>query len=187
MVLYVESPALAPLLPAFSRGLNDQVKLVTRTCCLIDDNMCKIVEYLAAVIPIMPELEPSAKAACEDISNLEARNMVKRVLKPRHPSSEATPQGGACAPLGMGVLCLVTRIILSIIVRTRPSPHALNQADSDKARVGRGPRMSPTAWLWVMRLLSSRAGFCRHGPRCNFHGAASSVWHWVHCAFLEHH
>ena len=46
------------MLTMISRGLNDKVEVVTRTCCLIVDNICKIVEYLAVVIPIMPELEP---------------------------------------------------------------------------------------------------------------------------------
>ena len=57
-VLYVESPAFAPMLPVFSRGPNDKVELVTRTCCFIVDNMCKFVEYLAAMIPWMCEFEP---------------------------------------------------------------------------------------------------------------------------------
>ena len=97
----MESPALAPLLPALSRGLNDKAKLVTRTYCLIVDNICKIVEYPAAVIPIMSKFEPSAKAACENICNLEARNMVERASKPWHPCEPLRDGGGhwAHAPI----------------------------------------------------------------------------------------
>merc|ERR1719284_1626090 len=40
----VETPALAAMLPVLSRGLNDKNEEVKRTCCLIVDNMCKVVE-----------------------------------------------------------------------------------------------------------------------------------------------
>ena len=73
------------MLTMLSRGLNDKVEVVTRTCCLIVDNICKIVEYIAVVIPIMPELEPLVKPTREKLSNLEARNMVERALTPQHP------------------------------------------------------------------------------------------------------
>ena len=69
------------MLPVRSRGLNDKVEVVTRICCLIVDNNCKIVEYLAVVIPIMPELQPLVKSTREKLSNLEARNMAERFLK----------------------------------------------------------------------------------------------------------
>uniref|UniRef100_A0A7S1B0T2 ABC transporter domain-containing protein n=1 Tax=Noctiluca scintillans TaxID=2966 RepID=A0A7S1B0T2_NOCSC len=84
----VESPALAAMLPVLSRGLNDKVEEVKRTCCLIVDNMCKVVEDPAAVIPIMSRLEPLVKAACEKMSNPEARNMAERALKTLHKSAE---------------------------------------------------------------------------------------------------
>ena len=48
------------------------------TCCLIVDNMCKVVEDPAAVLPIMPRLEPLVKAATEKISDPEARGMAER-------------------------------------------------------------------------------------------------------------
>ena len=53
----MESLPFAAMLTMLSRGLNDKVEVVTRTCCLIVDNICKIVEYIAAVIPIMPKVE----------------------------------------------------------------------------------------------------------------------------------
>ena len=84
-VQIVESPALVAMLTMLSRGLNDKVEVVTRTSCLIVDNICKIVEYLAVVIRIMPELEPLVKPTREKLSNLEARNTVERDLTPQHP------------------------------------------------------------------------------------------------------
>jgi len=68
----VETPALAAMLPVLSRGLNDKSEEVKRTCCLIVDNMCKVVEDPAAVLPVMPRLEPLVKSAVEKISNPEA-------------------------------------------------------------------------------------------------------------------
>merc|ERR1719498_605465 len=74
----VETPALAVMLPVLSRGLNDKSEAVKRTCCLIVDNMCKVVEDPAEVLPIMPRLEPLVKSATEKISDPEARGMAER-------------------------------------------------------------------------------------------------------------
>ena len=60
--------------------------------------------------PIMSKFEPSAKAACEDISNLEARNMVERALTPRHPWQLL--RGGRELPWGWGC-SLSSRLTLS--------------------------------------------------------------------------
>mmetsp|Transcript_70157 Transcript_70157/g.146771 ORF Transcript_70157/g.146771 Transcript_70157/m.146771 type:complete len:1044 (+) Transcript_70157:76-3207(+) len=84
----VETPALAAMLPVLSRGLNDKVEEVKRTCCLIVDNMCKVVEDPAAVLPIMPRLEPLVKAAVEKMANPEARGMAERALKTLQKSAE---------------------------------------------------------------------------------------------------
>jgi elongation factor 3 len=77
----VETPALAVMLPVLSRGLNDKSEEVQRTCCQIVDNMCKVVEDPADVIPVMPRLEPLVKAATEKIGDPEARGMAERALK----------------------------------------------------------------------------------------------------------
>ena len=92
-VQIVESPALVAMLTMLSRGLNDKVEVVTRTCCLIVDNICKIVEYIAVVIPIMPEL------------GLVVKTNAREALQPRGkehggesfdaPASMATFQGVA--------------------------------------------------------------------------------------------
>ena len=54
-----------------SRGLNDKVE--QSNCYLIVDNMFKIVEDPASIIPIMPELELLIKATCEKMSKLHDR------------------------------------------------------------------------------------------------------------------
>jgi len=77
----VEAPALAATLPVLARGLNDKSEEVKRTCCQIVDNMCKLVEDPAEVLPLMPRLEPLVKAATEKISDPEARGMAERAYK----------------------------------------------------------------------------------------------------------
>merc|ERR1719330_1306059 len=84
----VEAPALAVMLPVLSRGLNDKSEEVKRTCCQIVDNMCKVVEDPAAVLPIMPKLEPLVKAAVEKIADPEARSVAEKALKTLQKSAE---------------------------------------------------------------------------------------------------
>eukprot|EP00933_Yihiella_yeosuensis_P032012 TRINITY_DN255_c0_g1_i2.p1 TRINITY_DN255_c0_g1~~TRINITY_DN255_c0_g1_i2.p1 ORF type:complete len:1042 (+),score=355.23 TRINITY_DN255_c0_g1_i2:83-3208(+) len=84
----VETPALAVMMPVLSRGLNDKSEEVKRTCCLIVDNMCKVVEDPAAVVPIMPRLEPLVKGCVEKISDPEARGMAEKALKTLQKAGE---------------------------------------------------------------------------------------------------
>eukprot|EP00408_Alexandrium_pacificum_P024630 CAMPEP_0171187354 /NCGR_PEP_ID=MMETSP0790-20130122/17278_1 /TAXON_ID=2925 /ORGANISM="Alexandrium catenella, Strain OF101" /LENGTH=353 /DNA_ID=CAMNT_0011652413 /DNA_START=50 /DNA_END=1108 /DNA_ORIENTATION=+ len=77
----VETPALAIMMPVLTRGLHDKSEKVKRTCCLIVDNMCKVVEDPAAVVPVMSLLEPLVKSATEQISDPEARSVADRALK----------------------------------------------------------------------------------------------------------
>merc|ERR1719191_1011224 len=74
----VETPALAVMMPVLTRGLNDKAEEVRRTCCLIVDNMCKVVEDPGEVQPLMPKLEPLVKSAMEKISDPEARSVAER-------------------------------------------------------------------------------------------------------------
>ena len=60
----MESPALVAILPVLSRVSNDKVEVVTRTCCVIFDKLCKIVEDPTTMIPIMSKSEPLVKAMC---------------------------------------------------------------------------------------------------------------------------
>ena len=84
----VESLAFVAMLAGLSRGFNDKVVEVKRTCCLIVGSICKVVENPAAVIPIMSKLDPFVKVACEKLSNPEPRIMAERALKTLHKSGE---------------------------------------------------------------------------------------------------
>merc|ERR1719198_2795711 len=76
----VETSALASMVPVLSRGLNDKSEEVKRTCCQIVDNMCKVVEDPAEVLPVMPRLEPLVASAAEKIADPEARGVAERAL-----------------------------------------------------------------------------------------------------------
>ena len=53
--------SLASLFPVLSRGLNGPAQEVQRTCSLVVDNMCKIVENPSTMIPTMSKFH-----VCED-------------------------------------------------------------------------------------------------------------------------
>jgi elongation factor 3 len=84
----VETPALAAMLPVLSRGLSDKSEEVVRTCCQIVDNMCKVVEDPAEVLPVMPRLEPLVTAATERIADPEARGVAEKALKTLKAAAE---------------------------------------------------------------------------------------------------
>merc|ERR1719421_2856099 len=84
----VETPALAVMIPVLTRGLNDKKEEVKRTCCLIVDNMCKVVEDPAAVLPVMALLEPLVRSATEQIADPEARSVAERAYKTLKKSAE---------------------------------------------------------------------------------------------------
>merc|ERR1711972_987030 len=84
----VETPALAVMTPVLTRGLNDKAEKIKRTCCLIVDNMCKVIEDPAAVLPVMPLLEPLVKRATEAIADPEARSVAERAYKTLVKSGE---------------------------------------------------------------------------------------------------
>merc|ERR1719442_356910 len=76
------------MLPVLTRGLHDKSEKIKRVCCLIVDNMCKVVEDPAAVLPVMPILEPLVKSACEMIADPEARSVAERAYKTLKKSAE---------------------------------------------------------------------------------------------------
>merc|ERR1711871_639825 len=76
----VQTPALACMLPVLSRGLKDKSEEVQRMCCMIVDNMCKVVEDPAEVLPVMPFLKPLVNGAVEKISDPEARGVAEKAF-----------------------------------------------------------------------------------------------------------
>ena len=77
----VETPTLAIMLPVLTRGLHEKSEKIKRVCCLIVDNMCKVVEDPAAVLPVMQLLEPLVRNVVEQISDPEARSVAGRAYQ----------------------------------------------------------------------------------------------------------
>jgi elongation factor 3 len=77
----VEAPALAVLIPVLVRGLNFDKVDVKRKCCVIIDNMCKLVEKPREVRPLMPKVKPLLEKEKEGISDPEARAVCERAYK----------------------------------------------------------------------------------------------------------
>jgi elongation factor 3 len=95
----VETPALAVMLPVLSRGLSDKAQEVQRTCCQIVDNMCKVVEDPAAVLPIMPRLKPLVEGCAQKISDPEARAMAEKALNTLTKAGEGAERAKMSQPL----------------------------------------------------------------------------------------
>jgi len=88
----VEGPALSVTIPVLQRGLRDRNEELKRTCCVIIDNMCKLVEDPKEVLPLMPKLEPLLKTASESIADPEARGVAENAYRTltKAANSEAT-------------------------------------------------------------------------------------------------
>ena len=63
----VEAPALAVLIPVLVRGLNFDKVDVKRKCCIIIENMCKLVEKPREVRPLIPKVKPLLEKEKEGI------------------------------------------------------------------------------------------------------------------------
>merc|ERR1719197_2447889 len=76
----VEGPVLAVTTPVLQRGLNERDEEVKRKCCVIIDNMCKLVEDPKEVLPLSPVYQPLLEKNAASISNPEARSVAERAL-----------------------------------------------------------------------------------------------------------
>jgi len=76
----VEAPALAVLLPVLWRGMNDKSESVIRRCCIIIDNMCKLVDDEREGAPLLAEIYPLVQKKAEEISDPEARETCEKTL-----------------------------------------------------------------------------------------------------------
>jgi elongation factor 3 len=91
----VEAPALAVLLPVLVRGLNHERTDVKRKCCVVIENMCKLVEHPKEVQPLMPGVLPQLTKLKDAISDPEARNMAEKA------EAEVKKAAGAGDPSAM--------------------------------------------------------------------------------------
>ena len=76
----VEAPALAITTPILIKGLNDRKTETKRKCCVIIDNMCKLVEHPKEIIGFSNDLEKLLYNCTETISDPEARKVSEKAL-----------------------------------------------------------------------------------------------------------
>jgi elongation factor 3 len=76
----VESPALSVILPVLWRGLNEKSEQTIRRCCVIVDNMCKLVDDPREGAPLLAEIYPLMQKKCDEVSDPEAREMAEKTL-----------------------------------------------------------------------------------------------------------
>jgi elongation factor 3 len=74
----VEAPALAVLTPVLVRGLNERNEGTKRRCCVIVDNMCKLIDDPREGKPLLAEVRDLVLKAVEAISDPDAREMAEK-------------------------------------------------------------------------------------------------------------
>merc|ERR550514_2562747 len=71
----VEAPALAVITPVLVRGLNERSEATKRRCCVIVDNMCKLIDDPREGTPLMAEVRSLVYKCTESISDPDAREL----------------------------------------------------------------------------------------------------------------
>lgn len=80
-VASVDSSTLAILCPILSRGLKDKLAINKRSCCLVIQNMSRLVETPEAVAPFGPLLVPDLKKVVENVQFEEIRDAALAALE----------------------------------------------------------------------------------------------------------
>jgi len=76
----VEAPHLAVITPVLWRGLNGKSEQCQRRCCVIVDNMCKLVDDPREGAPLFPEIMPLVKKRADEMSDPDCRDMAVRTV-----------------------------------------------------------------------------------------------------------
>merc|ERR1719301_331510 len=77
----VEAPALAVLTPVLVRGLKERSEATQRRCCVIVDNMCKLIDDYREGAPLLTEVRRLVTKSAESISDPDAREMAEKASK----------------------------------------------------------------------------------------------------------
>jgi len=86
----VEAPAVSVLTPVLVRGLNERNEATKRRCCVIVDNMCKLIDDVRDGSPLLAEVRQLTLKAFESMSDPDAREMAEKA----HNSIEKLANGG---------------------------------------------------------------------------------------------
>lgn len=76
----VEAPHLSVITPVLWRGLNAKSEATQRRCCVIVDNMCKLVDDPREGAPLFAEIMPLVKKRADEISDPDAREMAEKTV-----------------------------------------------------------------------------------------------------------
>jgi len=82
-VVFVENvtaPTLAIMVPLLVRGLREKQKAIQRKCCVIIDNMSKLVDNPADAAVFLPRLMPGVKTVLDEVADPEVRNMASKTI-----------------------------------------------------------------------------------------------------------
>jgi hypothetical protein len=79
-VASVDASTLSILCPILSRGLKDKMALNKRSCCIVIENMSRLVETPQAVAPFGPLLVPELKKVAENVQFDEIRDAALAAL-----------------------------------------------------------------------------------------------------------
>ena len=71
----VEAPALAVITPVLVRGLKERSEQTKRRCCVIVDNMCKLIDDPREGTPLMAEVRSLVFKCTDSISDPDAREL----------------------------------------------------------------------------------------------------------------
>lgn len=89
----VEAPALSILTPVLMRGLKEPMDSTVRRCCVIVDNMCKLIDDPREGAPLLPNVLPLIEKKSEEISDPEARENAQKTLATIQKMAETPPRG----------------------------------------------------------------------------------------------
>merc|ERR1719440_2105799 len=87
----VEAPALAVITPVLVRGLNERSEHTKRRCCVIIDNMCKLIDDLREGTPLLAEVRSLTLKSAEAMSDPDAREMAEKAM---HSIAKLANSGG---------------------------------------------------------------------------------------------
>ena len=79
-VATVDASTLSILCPILSRGLKDKMAINKRSCCIVIENMSRLVETPSAVAPFGPLLVPELKRVAENVQFEEIRDAALAAL-----------------------------------------------------------------------------------------------------------
>ena len=76
----VDAPTLSIIVPILARGLRNRDEQLKRKCCVVIDNMCKLVMEPRDAAPFGPKLRPELVRTSEECATEEVRLVGARAL-----------------------------------------------------------------------------------------------------------